>query len=158
MPPRFLVEPSDIDVSHVVATKEDIRKVNPHRFEMEQIDAILRYEAESGLCVAIRVVRDDEFWVRGHIPGRPLLPGVIMCEAAAQLCSFYYMHTTEEKDRFFGFGGLDKVKFRGEVKPGDTLILVARAKRVSRRHASFEVQGFVGEKMVYEGDILGIAM
>lgn len=155
MPPRFLVEPSDIDVSHVVATKEDIRKVNPHRFEMEQIDAILRYEAESGLCVAIRVVRDDEFWVRGHIPGRPIMPGVLLCECAAQTASYFFTRASGFEG-FLGFGGMEKVKFRGLVIPGDTLIMATSRRDMRSRRAVFDCQGMVGDRLVFQCVVIGL--
>jgi 3-hydroxyacyl-[acyl-carrier-protein] dehydratase len=157
MPPRFLVEPSDVDVSHVVATKEDIRKVNPHRFEMEQIDVILRYDTEAGLCVALREVRDDEFWVRGHIPGRPVMPGILMCECAAQTASYYFTRASGF-DGFLGFGGMDKVKFRGIVVPGDTLILVASCRGMRSRRAVFDCQGMVGDRLAFQCVIVGLAV
>ena len=64
-----------------------------------------------------RDVRDDEFWVRGHIPGRPIFPGVLMIETAAQLVGYYAMSKMPSQG-FLGFGGVEDVKFRGTVVPG----------------------------------------
>jgi len=107
--------------------------------------------------IGFKDVRDDEFWVRGHIPGRPLFPGVLMCEAAAQLCSYYYRRYGGS-NRFVGFGGMDKVKFRGQVVPGDRLILLARVIRLGTRRAVFEVQGIVDGRVVFEGVVTGMYM
>ena len=155
MPPKFLVEPSEIDVNHVVATKEDIRKFNPHRFEMEQIDAILQYDPETGICVALREVRDDEFWVRGHIPGRPIMPGVLLCECAAQTASYFFIRKTGFGG-FLGFGGMEKVKFRRVVSPGDTVIMATRCRDMRSRRAIFDCQGTVGDRLVFQCVVIGL--
>jgi 3-hydroxyacyl-[acyl-carrier-protein] dehydratase len=80
-----------------------------------------------------------------------------MCEAAAQLCSFYYKKFTAT-DKFVGFGGLDDVKFRGQVAPGDRLIIIARNTELNRRRSTFDVQGVVNGKIVFEGVIIGMPM
>ena len=157
MPPRFLVDPAGVDLDHVEADIEDIRKYNPQRFEMEQISAILRYDGEEGVCVALREVGEEEFWVRGHIPARPILPGVLMCECAAQVSSYYFMRKSGF-DGFLGFAGLEKVKFRGVVVPGDRLVMVAKAREMRPRRAIFDCQGFVGERLVFHCVIIGMAV
>jgi len=157
MPPKPFVDLDSIDLSHLEAGPDEIRQCNPQRYEMEHLDAIVRMDLDEGVIVGIKHVRDDEFWVRGHIPGRPLLPGVIMCEAAAQLCSYFY-HSAIEDERFLGFGGLTDVKFRGAVVPGDLLVLVAKKAELRRRRATFDCQGFVDGNMVYQGTIIGMPM
>src|SRR5215470_10769998 len=89
MPPELILNPAEIDTSRVLADREEVRKVNPQRFEMEQLDAIVLMDPAAKLIVGYKDVRADEFWVRGHMPDFPLLPGVLMCEAAAQLVSWY---------------------------------------------------------------------
>ncbi len=157
MPPKPLVDLDEIDLTKVEAGPEEIRRYNAQRYEMEQLDGIIELNVERHYVVGYKDVRDDEFWVRGHIPARPLFPGVLMCEAAAQLCSYYYKLATET-DRFLGFGGMTDVKFRREVLPGDRLIIVARNTELRRRRATFDCQGFVGEKMAYEATIMGVPM
>ena len=124
--PQYLVDVSGIDITKVAFPIEEVRKYNPQRYEMEQLTYITALDLEAGYTVAVRKLGADEFWCRGHIPGRPIFPGVLMVEAAAQTCSFHYHKATPEDTRFFGFGGIDAVKFRGEVKPGDTLVIVAQ--------------------------------
>jgi 3-hydroxyacyl-[acyl-carrier-protein] dehydratase len=158
MPPELILDPAQIDTSKFVADREQLRQVNPHRFEMEQLDAIVSVDKEQHIIVGYRDVRPDEFWVRGHMPGFPLMPGVLMCEAAAQLVS-YYVTTVGLKVRdYVVFGGMENVRFRGAVRPGDRLVLVGKGQRVHPRQTIFHVQGFVGSKLVVQVDILGVQM
>ena len=102
---------------------------------------------------------EEPFWARGHIPGRPLMPGVIMIEAAAQLCSWAVRQvydSAEYGDRFFGFGGIDNVKFRGTVFPGQTLLLLGKRTEVRPRRAVFTTQGWVDGRMAFQADITGM--
>ena len=158
MPPVALVDPASIDTSRVLVDQEGIRQSNPQRFEMEHLNAIISVDPKEHLIIGYKDVRADEFWVRGHMPGYPLLPGVLMCETAAQLSSFYChtMHLVEEG--FLGFGGMEDVRFRGQVRPGDRLVMVAKAIRVNRRQTVFETQGFVETNMVYHGRIIGVPL
>ena len=155
MPPQTVIDLSKIDLNNVVVDKEGIRKVNPQRFEMEHLDGIIYIDTDQSEMVGFKNVREDEFWVRGHIPGRPLLPGVIMIEAAAQLASYYTRAVMHTKG-FFGFGGVDEVKFRGTVSPPAKLILLCKALEVRPKRSICCVQGFVDEKMVFEAKITGM--
>ena len=155
MAPPLLVDLTKIDLGRVRMPVEEIRRYNPHRYEMEQLSGIIHLDTEAGQIVAFKDVREDEFWVRGHIPGRPLLPGVLMIEAAAQMCSLYYK-IVQKDERFLGFGGVDGVKFRGQVAPGDRLILLGKAVEIRSRRAVFDTQGMVGERLVFEARITGM--
>ena len=155
MAPPLLVDLTTVDLDRVVMPIEEIRRFNPHRYEMEQLTAVVHLDRETGQIVAVRDVRDDEFWVRGHIPGRPLLPGVLMIEAAAQMCSVYYKCVSEDP-RFLGFGGVDGAKFRGQVVPGDRLVLLGQALELRDRRAVFNTQGVVGNRLVFEARITGM--
>jgi 3-hydroxyacyl-[acyl-carrier-protein] dehydratase len=157
MPQKFLYDVSQLDPHQVAFPIEEIRKVNPHRHEFEQLTAILLFRPEEKLIVGLRELRDDEFWVRGHIPGRPLFPGVLMLEAAAQLCSFY-CGKEFPGDGFLGFGGIDEVRFRGIVRPGERLFLVACGKVTTPNRCQFATQGIVGGKLVFEANILGLRL
>ncbi|KPK59635.1 MAG: hypothetical protein AMK73_08530 [Planctomycetes bacterium SM23_32] len=157
MPPKPLMDLDAMDTGRVVAGPEEVRRCNRQRYEMEQLDGILHLDTEEGIAVGFKDVGGDEFWVRGHIPGRPLLPGVLMCEAAAQLSSYLYgkMFGAE---KFLGFGGMEDVKFRSAVVPGDRLVLVAKAEDIRPRRVVCRCQGFVDGRMVYEGTIIGMPM
>lgn len=155
MPPQLLVDPATFDLANVIMPVEAIREVNAQRFEMEQLTGVLRYDNEAGEIVAFKEVGEDEFWVRGHIPGRPLFPGVLMIEAAAQMCSLYF-GLASETDKFIGFGGVDDVKFRGQVVPGDTLVLLGKLIEMRPRRAIFDTQGLVRGQMVFQARITGM--
>src|SRR6202171_2387578 len=142
MPPEFHYDLAQLDFGRVVADADAIRRVNPQRFEMEQLTAIILLEPDQQLVIGYKDVGKDEFWVRGHMPDYPLLPGVLMCEAAAQLCSYYIMTQEVMQGDFIAFGGLENVRFRGTVHPGDRLVLIAKATRLHRRQTIFNVQGF----------------
>lgn len=152
-----LVDLNAIDLDRIEDGPEGIRRYNPQRYEFEQLDGIIHCDPDAGVIVGFKEVKPDEFWVRGHIPGRPLFPGALMCEAAAQLCSYYYVRFSAT-DRFVGFGGLDRVKFRGQVVPGDRLILVARVTKMGRRRAIFDCQGLVDGKLVFEATVTGMVI
>ena len=156
MPPAPLVEPSTIDTSRVLVDRDEIHRYNPQRFEMDQLTAIVLIDPKHKMVIGYKDVCADEFWVRGHMPDYPLMPGVLMCEAAAQLSSYYCKAAGLFQDGFVGFGGMEDVRFRGQVRPGDRLVLVGKGVRLHRRHSIFEVQGFVGANMVFHGKVIGV--
>ena len=155
MPQKLLYDVSTVDLEHVEYTIEEIRKINPHRHEFEQLTAVLRFRPAEKLIIGLRAIREDEFWVRGHIPGRPVFPGVLMLEAAAQLCSFY-CGIVVPGEGFLGFGAIDNVRFRGTVNPGERLVLIGSEKVLTPSRCLFETQGAVDGKLVFQADILGI--
>lgn len=156
MPPEQILDPTQVDTSRVLVDREGLRKVNPQRFEMEMVDAIVFIDPDRHVIVGYKDVRPDEFWVRGHMPNFPLMPGVLMCEAAAQMVAYYIDHIHLKVGDFIAFGGMENVRFRGTVRPGDRLILIGKGVRVHRRHTIFNVQGFVGANLVFHGDIIGV--
>jgi len=152
------MDPTHLDLNRVVADQEAIRRANQQRYEMEHLNAIVYMDTEQHLVAGYKDVRADEFWVRGHLPGYPLLPGVLMCEAAAQMCSFYIMTNKLSECDFIGFGGLENVRFRIPVRPGDRLLMVGKGLKLHRRQMLFNVQGFVGGTMVFHADIIGVPL
>jgi 3-hydroxyacyl-[acyl-carrier-protein] dehydratase len=158
MPPEFHMDPERLDLTRVLADQEAIRRVNPQRFEMEQLTAIVYLDRDQHLIAGYKDVRADEFWVRGHMPDYPLLPGALMCEAAAQLCTYYIVSQGLKHGDFVGFGGLENVRFRSPVRPGDRLVLIGKGVRVDPRRTICNVQGFVGKTMVFHADVLGVPL
>jgi 3-hydroxyacyl-[acyl-carrier-protein] dehydratase len=159
MPPEAHFDPVKLDLDRVLADQDAIRQVNPQRFAMEQLTAVVHIDSEQHLIAGYKDVGNDEFWIAGHLPGYALMPGVLMCEAAAQLCSYYIMSKTDLcQGDFIGFGGLENVRFRGPVRPGDRLVLIGKALRLNRRQTAFNVQGFVGNTMVFHADVLGMPL
>jgi len=154
---EILVDLSQVDFDHPLATLEDIRRINPQRFEMEQLTAIVFDDVEKGICIGYKDVTHDEFWVRGHMPGMPLMPGVVMCEAAAQLCSYHAQKHNLLNAEMIGFGGMDNVRFRGTVVPGDRLVVAAQKLQLRvGAMINCRFQCYVREQVVCEGGIRGI--
>jgi 3-hydroxyacyl-[acyl-carrier-protein] dehydratase len=158
MPPELHRNPADLDFSRIVADQEAIRKVNPQRFEMEQLTAIVYVDPAQHLIAGYKDVGRDEFWIRGHMPGYPLLPGVLMCEAAAQLCAYYITTQGLMQGDYIGFGGLENVRFRSTVRPGDRLVLIGKGIKMHPRQTIFNVQGFVGSTMAFHADVIGVPL
>ncbi len=158
MAPNALFDVRTLDLSQIEYDIEEIRKANPQRYEFEQLTAILKVLPDEKLIIGYRDIKTDEFWVRGHIPGNPLFPGVLMLEAAAQLATFFRFKMAATEYKFMGFAGIDKVRFRGSVVPGDQLIIVAKAIRFTRRICVFAAQGFVLNKLVFDAEITGVTM
>lgn len=133
----------------------DVEAANPHRGDMRQLDGIVWMDPEMTGAIGVKYVKENEFWVPGHIPGRPIFPGVLMIEAAAQLASFVMKHRFPEIG-FIGFSGVDEVKFRGQVGPGDTLYLLAREVKFRPRRFVCEVQGVVNDSLAFQSKVSGI--
>lgn len=159
MPPPLVVDLSKVDLSKVAYPLEEIHKSNPQRFEFDQLSGIHHLDLEAGEVVGYRQIGQDEFWMRGHIPGRPLFPGVLMVEGSAQLASFWIKRKLGPEDpRFIGFGGIEGVRFRATVGPGERIVYLGKCLEYRPRRAMFATQGLVGDKLVYEGTIIGMAV
>jgi len=155
MPPQPFTDLSKLDTSKIQHTREQIYSVNPHRYEFMQLDGIYFIDLDTEISAGYRDVRDDEFWVRGHIPGRPIFPGVLMIETAAHLVSYYACMKSHNKG-FLGFAGVDGVKFRGSVTPGHRIIMLGKMLELRPRRCIGATQAFVDGQMVYEGTITGM--
>jgi 3-hydroxyacyl-[acyl-carrier-protein] dehydratase len=155
----FIVDPAEIDCEIVVADLAAIRQVLPQRDAMEQLTAIVVDDLERHICIGYRDLTPEEFWVTGHMPGMPIMPGVVMCEVAAQVLTYHIQKNDLSGAEVVGFGGMDGVKFRGVVKPGDRLVMVVQVTKYRRgRMVNCRFQGFVGESLRCEGEISGVAL
>lgn len=155
MPPPMLVDPSTLDFENLLAGPEEIRRINPHRFEFQLLDGVVLCDKQAGLLAGFHDIRTDAWWTRGHIPGRPLFPGVLMIEVAAQMCSYLH-HKFLDDPTFLGFVGVEGVKFRGVVSPPARLVIIGKALEVRKRRTICQCQGFVDGTMVFEGTITGM--
>ncbi len=152
------IDPLTLDLTPRIADQAGIRLFNKQRFEMEMLTAICEIDIARHYIVGYKDVGEDEFWARGHMPGFPLLPGVLMCEAAAQLCSYYVGKTGVIKDNLMGLGGLNGGKFKRMVRPGERLVLVGHGLKVDRRLTRFHTRGFVGGEFAFEVVVVGVPL
>lgn len=153
------IDLSAIDFTRPVADLDAIRVVLPHRFEMEMLTAVVHVDPERHLIVGYKDVRPDEFWTRGHMPQYPLFPGVLMCEAAAQLTCYYAItRGIVDKGALQGLGGIERARFHRPVRPGERLVLVGTGIKVHRRVNRFAVAGSVGGEKAFEAEVVGVPL
>lgn len=153
-----LLDPSTIDLTRTVASHADVyaRLKQAGRFAL--LDGIAYFGADDATSVGWKDIRADDWWAADHIPGRPLFPGVLMTEAAAQLASWDYMERSREFTKFLGFAGLNDTRFRGLVEPGVRMHWVARAIRIRTRMFVYQVHGFVASDLVFETEVVGTVL
>ncbi len=157
MPSEPIIDLETVDLSRVLATRDDILAKIKQRGRFALLDGILHVDSDGSRIVGFKDVRADDWWASDHIPGRPIFPGALMCEAAAQLCSYDYLCKTElAAGAFLGFGGMNETRFRGVVQPPCRLVFVARTERLRSRMFTYAAQGFVGRDLVFETEILGV--
>lgn len=134
----------------------DIQKILPHRFPFLLVDRVVELEPGKRL-VAIKNVTVNEPFFAGHFPGAPVMPGVLIVEALAQAAGLlvaYDRHTAPNE--YLLFAGIDNVRFRIPVVPGDTLTLTVDAKRIRSRSAQLHGTATVGGKVAAEADLFSI--
>jgi 3-hydroxyacyl-[acyl-carrier-protein] dehydratase len=159
---RALIDPRQHPLDRIFMTQEEVMRRNPQRHEFLQVESILHCSLEQNLIVGHRRVRSDEFWVRGHLPGRPLLPGLMMCETLAQVASIHaHLELKLPEHVFMGFGALDKVRFRVAVAPPCDLWVAGRILKASATRPYFSWSGQILREdgtIVTEGEIVGVGM
>ncbi len=117
--------------------RDEIMKILPHRDSMLLLDDA---EEKDGMAVGHYTVRGDEFFLDGHFPGNPIVPGVILCEILAQ-SACVLMQDVMKGGNFPVYTGLEHVKFRSPVKPGDTIEAKSRIKRT--KHPFYFAEGTI---------------
>ena len=102
--------------------KSEIENIIPQRDPFLMIDKVEEYVPGES-CVAYKEVREDEYYFKGHFPGNPIMPGVLIVESLAQTGAVAILSMEENKGKNALFGGIDKLRFKKQVVPGDTLRL-----------------------------------
>ena len=136
-------------------TRADIEQIIPHRDPFLLIDEIVEF-VDGEKMVGVKHVSGDEFFFPGHFPGRPIMPGVLMLEALAQLGAVFCKLSTDgsSAEKLIVFTGADNVRFRRLVVPGETLRLVVFSGRRKFGHWKLAGEVYVGDEMAVSATLM----
>lgn len=129
-----------------------IMEILPHRYPFLLVDKIVEFE-EGVRAVGIKNVTVNEPFFQGHFPGRPIMPGVLICEALAQVGAVVILSAPEFKDKLAVFTGINNFKFRHQVVPGETLRLEAELTKMRGSMGKAEVCAYVDDAVAAKGEI-----
>ena len=132
-------------------TKEEIKTILPHRDAMLLLDEVVQ---EDDTAVGSLHIKGDEWFLQGHFPGNPVMPGVLQIEAMAQTGGLFVLSRLDEPERYSTyFLKIDNVKFRHKVVPGDTVLFrVELTSEMRRGIATMRGLAFIGDKVISEAD------
>lgn len=157
MPPPLLFDLAQVETGSVLFSHEQIYEMLPHRHEFMLLDGVCMLDRKAMCVAAYADITSESWWVRGHVPGRPLLPGVLMLEMAAQT-SAIAAQLLGDYTSFIGFGGIDGCKFRDSVVPPARLYLLCKGKELRPRRIISDNQGIADGKIVFEATITGLVL
>lgn len=132
--------------------KQDIEKIIPHRDPFLLIDEIIELEP-SVKAKGIKYIKEDEYYFKGHFPNMPVMPGVLIVEALAQVGAVVVLSTPEYEGRIALFAAADNVRFRKQVLPGDKLELECEILKLRGNYGSGYGKAYVNGELVCEGKL-----
>ncbi|MCR4429737.1 MAG: 3-hydroxyacyl-ACP dehydratase FabZ [Tepidanaerobacteraceae bacterium] len=132
---------------------EDIQKIIPHRYPFLLVDRILELE-EGKRAVGIKNVSINEPYFQGHFPGRPIMPGVLVVEALAQVGACAILSSEANRGKLALFAGIEKMKFKRQVVPGDCLTLEVELTRVKGPVGKGKAIARASGEVVAEGELI----
>ncbi len=131
---------------------QEIMETIPHRYPFLLVDKIIDLEPGKK-AVGIKNVTMNEPFFQGHFPGRPIMPGVLICEALAQVGAVVILGDPANKGKLAVFTGINNFKFRHQVVPGETLRLEAELTKMRGMMGKAEVCAYVGDEVAAKGEI-----
>ena len=132
--------------------KEQIKEIIPQREPFLMIDEVEKYKAGES-ATAYKYVNEEEWYFKGHFPGNPIMPGVLITESLAQTGAIAILSLEENKGKNALFGGIDKMKFKKMVVPGDKLKLEVKIIKQKGPIGVGEAIATVDEKIVAKGEL-----
>lgn len=137
-----------------VFTLEEIQRLLPHRYPFALVDRIIDFVPGKS-AVGLKNVTFNEPHFQGHFPGRPLMPGVLIVEAMAQVGGVVLMQLPEVGGKLCVFAGIDKVRFRRPVVPGDQLVMTVELLSIKRRRfGKMQARAEVNGQLAAEGELM----
>ena len=137
-------------------SKDDIKRYLPHREPFLFIDEVVDIK-DNEIIHAKKTISEDEYFLEGHFPGNPIFPGVIIIEALGQasgILGFTTMNKTPEEGSIYVLAGVDKVRFRRRVRPGDTIDLFSKVVSEKRGIWKFDCRAELDNEIVCTATIL----
>jgi 3-hydroxyacyl-[acyl-carrier-protein] dehydratase len=134
-----------------VHTVAEIQQLIPHRWPFLLVDRIVEYDPDAKRIVGLKAVTATEWFFQGHFPGLPVMPGVLQVEALAQTMAVYVAKQPGFGDRIGLFAGIDEVRFKRVVVPGDTLRLVVTMEKLGSRFGKGRGVASVDGEVACEG-------
>ncbi len=131
----------------------EIQELLPHRYPFALVDRIIDY-VPGEKAVGLKNLTINESFFQGHIPGRPIMPGVLQLEAMAQVGGIVLTLLPGMKGKFFAFAGIEKARFRKPIVPGDQLIMTVKLLSFRHRIAKMYGQGMVDNQLAVEAEML----
>jgi 3-hydroxyacyl-[acyl-carrier-protein] dehydratase len=156
LPPPLLIDLDSTDLTAVAFTKTQIYDLLPHRHEFQVLDGVCMYNLPNQQIVTFVDITSQDWWVKAHVEGRPLLPGVLMLEMAAQ--SSAILAKLAGNNEFLGFGGVEQCKFREQVTPPARLYLLCVGVDYRSRRIISNTQGVRDGRLVFEAQITGLTI
>jgi 3-hydroxyacyl-[acyl-carrier-protein] dehydratase len=135
----------------IVHTTREIEALLPHRWPFLLVDRIVEYDPANKRIVGLKAVTATEWFFQGHFPGLPIMPGVLQVEALAQTMGIYVAKQPGFGDRIGLFAGIDEVRFKRIVQPGDTLRLEVVMEKLGSRFGKGRATATVDGEVACEG-------
>ncbi|MDD2189314.1 MAG: 3-hydroxyacyl-ACP dehydratase FabZ [Eubacteriales bacterium] len=137
----------------MILNREQIKEIIPHRDPFLLIDEVVEIE-EGKRIVAMKYVREDEYYFQGHFPQEKVMPGVLIIESLAQAGAVAILSMKEHRGKIAYFGGIKNAKFRQKVVPGDTLRLEVVLDRIRAKAGNGKATAYLGDKIACQCEIL----
>lgn len=138
----------------MIIENDEIQRYLPHRFPMLLVDRIIDIDEATGKVVGLKNVSANEPYFQGHFPGRPIMPGVLIIEAMAQVGAVALLRRPEFQGKLALFAGIEKARFRQMVVPGDQLRIEIEPRGRRGRIGKSVAKAYVGEKLVAEAELM----